>query len=81
MQVFFLIRLVTFLHMNGKYNDSTFTTTWNCDFFRACQAYLWHNNEAAVEWVESQMSSSAQSTLTQNLECIRKDRVLRQVQA
>ena len=45
------------------------------------QAYLWHNNEAAVEWIESQMSSSAQSTLTQNLECIRKDRVLRQVQA
>jgi hypothetical protein len=45
------------------------------------QAYLWHNNEAAVEWVESQMSSSAQSTLIQNLECIKKDRVLRQVQA
>ena len=50
-------------------------------FIPPTQAYLWHNNEAAVEWIESQMSSSAQSTLTQNLECVRKDRVLRQVQA
>ena len=28
------------------------------------QAYLWHNNEAAVEWLESQMSSAVPNPIS-----------------
>ena len=43
------------------------------------QAYLWHNNEAVVEWLERQERSKEDSIVRQNVECVKRDRVLREV--
>ncbi len=41
------------------------------------QAYLWHNNEAVVEWLEGQEGSK--SIVRENADCIKRDRIMRQV--
>lgn len=43
------------------------------------QAYLWHNNEAVAEWLEEQERSKEDSIVRQNVECVKRDRVLREV--
>ena len=43
------------------------------------QAYLWHNNEAVVKWLEKQERNKEESIVRQNIECMKRDRVLTQV--
>ena len=43
------------------------------------QAYLWHNNEAVVEWLEQQLLGGEQSVLKQNTDCIKRERIARDV--
>lgn len=47
--------------------------------FLPTQAYLWDNNEVVKTWLEEQMKDNNQSTLIQNTACVKKHRVLREV--
>lgn len=45
------------------------------------QAYLWHNNEAVVEWLKGELvgDDTGKSVIAQNVELIRRASVLREV--
>lgn len=45
------------------------------------QAYLWHNNEAVVEWLKGELAGddTGKSVIAQNVELIRRASVLREV--
>lgn len=46
--------------------------------FVSSQSYLWNDNKAVVEWLEKELTE-ADSVIGENVKCIRRDWVLRQV--
>ena len=53
-----------------------------CDYFHFCQqAYLWHNNEAVVEWLEQELRETDpnNSVFLQNVELLKRDHAVQEV--
>ena len=80
-----------FAETKGTVNVSTVTVTSH-DGLAICllpvfvvvcclQAYLWHNNEAVVDWLKGELAEDdpSKSVIAQNVELIRRASVLREV--
>ena len=79
------------METKGTVNVSTVTVTSH-DGLAICllpvfvvvcclQAYLWHNNEAVVDWLKGELAEDdlSKSVIAQNVELIRRASVLREV--
>ena len=80
-----------FAETMGTVNVSTLTITSRdnlvvCSFpvsvvVCCLQAYLWHNNEAVVDWLKGELAGEdlSKSVIAQNVDLIRRASVLREV--
>ncbi|KAL3042294.1 hypothetical protein OYC64_020271 [Pagothenia borchgrevinki] len=56
---------------------------WFVEAEGAVKAYLWDNNEEVVSWLERQLAEEegARSVVDENIKCIRRDHILKQIRS